>query len=125
MPTPAKSKFDKWKTMTFGKGGCTFSTDNKVRLPFMKPHVYGVINFFQTEVLRVFAWQKLEGITRCEAVSAAVLYVWAMASLMGEQLESSFIRRVRNRPWMGYSATRVCDPPNNLCTWDLRMYTTW
>ncbi|CAM9825307.1 unnamed protein product [Scytosiphon promiscuus] len=50
MPTPAKSKFDKWKKMTFGKGGSTFAVDNRVKLPFMKPYVYGVINFFRTEV---------------------------------------------------------------------------
>ncbi|CAM9694050.1 unnamed protein product [Ectocarpus sp. 12 AP-2014] len=51
MPSPASSKYNKWRTMTFGKGGSTFTTESRVKLPFMKPNVYGVINYFRTEVL--------------------------------------------------------------------------
>eukprot|EP00752_Nemacystus_decipiens_P004173 g3816.t1 len=49
MPTPQNSKHDKWRKMTFGKGGSTFVSDTRVKLPLMKPNVYGVINFFRTE----------------------------------------------------------------------------
>lgn len=51
MPTPPASKYDKWRKMTFGKGGSTFVSDSRVKLPFMKPNVYGVINYFRTEVI--------------------------------------------------------------------------
>ena len=51
MPTPQNSKHDKWRKMTFGKGGSTFVSDTRVKLPFLKPIVYGVINFFRTEVM--------------------------------------------------------------------------
>ncbi len=50
MPTPAASKYDKWRKMTFGKGDSTFVSDSRVKLPHMKPIVYGVINYFRTEV---------------------------------------------------------------------------
>lgn len=50
MPTPQNSKHDKWRKMTFGKGGSTFVSDTRVKLPFLKPIAYGVINFFRTEV---------------------------------------------------------------------------
>lgn len=50
MSTPQNSKYEKWRKMTFGKGGSTFVSDTRVKLPFMKPNVYGVINFFRTEV---------------------------------------------------------------------------
>jgi len=50
MPTPPASKYDKWRKMTFGKGDSTFVSNSRVKLPFMKPNVYGVINYFRTEV---------------------------------------------------------------------------
>lgn len=50
MPTPPASKYDKWRKMTFGKGDSTFVSDSRVKLPYMKPNVYGVINYFRTEV---------------------------------------------------------------------------
>lgn len=50
MPTPQNSKHDKWRKMTFGKGGSTFRSEDRVKLPHMKPNVHGVINFFRTEV---------------------------------------------------------------------------
>ncbi|CAM9280554.1 unnamed protein product [Ascophyllum nodosum] len=43
-------KWRKWRKMTFGKGGATFVCDSRVKLPFLKPNVYGVINYFITEV---------------------------------------------------------------------------
>lgn len=54
IPSPANSKYDKWRKMTFGKGGATFVGDSRVKLPFMKPNVYGIINYFITEVTLLF-----------------------------------------------------------------------
>lgn len=51
IPSASNSKYDKWRRMTFGKGGATFVGDSRVKLPFMKPNVYGVINYFITEVV--------------------------------------------------------------------------
>lgn len=50
IPSPVSAKYDKWRKMTFGKGEAMFVSDDRVRLPFLKPIVYGVINYFQTEV---------------------------------------------------------------------------
>lgn len=44
---------DRWRTMTFGKGGSTFRSEDRVKLPFTKPNVHGVINFFRTEVRQI------------------------------------------------------------------------
>lgn len=50
MPSAAGAKHEKWRKMTFGKGGATFVSDSRVKLSFVKPNVYGVINYFITEV---------------------------------------------------------------------------
>ena len=50
IPSASNSKYEKWRKMTFGEGGATFVGDSRVKLPFMKPYVYGVINYFITEV---------------------------------------------------------------------------
>eukprot|EP00903_Cladosiphon_okamuranus_P018047 g16608.t1 len=50
MSTPQNSKHEKWRKMTFGKGGATFASGTRVKLTYVKPNVYGVINFFRTEV---------------------------------------------------------------------------
>ncbi|CAM9801347.1 unnamed protein product [Pylaiella littoralis] len=47
---PQDAMHDKWRTMTFGKGGSTFRNGDRVKLPHMKPNVHGVIKFFRTEV---------------------------------------------------------------------------
>ena len=53
MSTPQNSEHEQWRKMTFGKGGSTFVSDTRVKLPFLKPNVYGVINYFRTEVCAV------------------------------------------------------------------------
>lgn len=53
MLTPSNSKHEKWRKMTFGKGGATFMSDSRVKLPFLKPNVFGMINYFLTEVCSV------------------------------------------------------------------------
>ena len=51
--------------MTFGKGGATFVCDSRVKLPFLKPNVYGVINYFITEVLNRVVRESRPAPTTC------------------------------------------------------------
>lgn len=70
IPPPSNSTHDKWRKMMFGKGDATFVSGSYVKLPLSKPYVYGVINYFLTEV---FGWP-------CYVLFPSRIYVFSVLS---------------------------------------------
>ncbi|CAM9668880.1 unnamed protein product, partial [Ectocarpus sp. 12 AP-2014] len=48
--TANNSSHEEWRTMTSENGRSTFTSGSRVKLPLKKPIVFGVINYFRTEV---------------------------------------------------------------------------
>ena len=87
IPSALNSKYDKWRRMTFGKGGATFVGDSRVKLPFMKPNVYGVINYFLPEVDFFFFF-----IDDC---SLRIVYVYYHSTIVVDNVHVLFLHVIQ------------------------------
>lgn len=75
--TANNSRHEEWGTMTLGNGRSTFTSKSRVKLPSMKPIVFGVIKFFKTEVLTL----KNGSVLICFAPLHVLVYFLLVAKL--------------------------------------------